>query len=100
AISGPIAGLNVPTSGTNSLTIGGTPTATGTETFTVTATDTAGATTSSNYTLTINPALALSPATLPGVNLNTAYSQTIKATGGLGDKTLAATNISNPIPGL
>ena len=37
--SEPDPGLNVPGSGTGSLLISGTPTASGTETFTVTATD-------------------------------------------------------------
>jgi len=50
----PIAGLTVPTSGSNSLTITGTPTAVGTETFTVTATDSQGNTTSINYSITVN----------------------------------------------
>ena len=45
-VSGAIKGLTVPSSGTGSLAISGTPTATGTETFTVTATDSAGDTAS------------------------------------------------------
>jgi len=48
-IANAIAGLTVPTSGTNTLAITGTPKATGTETFTVTATDAGGAKTSTNY---------------------------------------------------
>jgi hypothetical protein len=48
-IQNPISGLNVPTSGTGSLNITGTPTAAGSETFTVTATDTAGDTTTGTY---------------------------------------------------
>jgi hypothetical protein len=53
-IKGAIAGLNVPTSGTGSLLISGTPTKTGTETFTVTATDSLGVKSSTNYSITIN----------------------------------------------
>jgi hypothetical protein len=53
----PIAGLKIPRSGINSLTIGGTPTATGTETFTVTAIDAAGGKTTTNYSITVNPAV-------------------------------------------
>ena len=49
-----IAGLVVPTSGTNTLNITGTPTATGTETFTVTATDSLGDTATINYSITVN----------------------------------------------
>ena len=50
-----IAGLTIQRSGTNNLTIGGTPRATGTETFTVTATDVLGDTTTANYSITVNP---------------------------------------------
>ena len=53
-IQGAIKGLTVPTSGTGSLTISGTPKATGTETFTVTATDSLGVSASTNYSITIN----------------------------------------------
>ena len=48
-----IAGLNVPSSGTNTLVITGLPTATGTETFTVTATDQAGGTTQTSFSIAI-----------------------------------------------
>jgi len=99
-IANPIAGLAVPSSGTNALGIAGTPTATGTETFTVTATDASGATTSTDYSITINPAVTLSPATLPAATSTTAYNQTITASGGSGDKALAVTNIANAIAGL
>ena len=82
-IQNAIPGLNVPVSGNNVLTIGGTPTATGTETFTVTATDSLGASTFTNYSITINTALAsLSPATLPGGDVGIAYSKTITTSGG------------------
>jgi len=53
-IQNAIAGLTVPASGSNSLTISGTPTATGTETFTVRATDSHGNTTSTNYSITVS----------------------------------------------
>jgi hypothetical protein len=53
-ISGPIAGLLVPTHGANSLTIAGTPSTAGIETFTLTATDEAGAVATTNYSITIN----------------------------------------------
>jgi hypothetical protein len=48
-----ISGLNVPASGTGSLLVSGTPTASGTETFTVTATDALGDTTFRNYSITV-----------------------------------------------
>jgi hypothetical protein len=95
-----IPGLTVPNSGTNSLTITGTPTATGTETFTVTATDQAGGTTSVNYSITVNSAVTLGPGSLPADTLQVAYNQTITASGGTGNKSLAVSNVQNAIPGL
>ena len=58
-VRGAIAGLNLPDSGTGSLTISGMPLAAGTETctVTVTATDSEGEQTSTNYTITVNPAV-------------------------------------------
>ncbi len=53
-IQNAIAGLIVPASGSNSLSITGTPTAIGTETFTVTATDAQGDKTSASYGITVN----------------------------------------------
>src|SRR5262249_3654149 len=58
-IQNAIAGLIVPTSGTNSLALTGTPTATGTETFTVTATDSLGVSTTNTFVVTINPAISV-----------------------------------------
>ena len=59
SIQNAIPGLNVPLSGTNALTITGTPTATGTENFTVTATDMlGGATTPTLYSITVTLPLA------------------------------------------
>ena len=99
-IQNAIAGLVLPASGSNSLTISGTPTAAGTETFTVTATDTLGATTSTNYSITVNPAVALGPASLPADTVNVAYNQTITASGGTGTITLTTSNLQGSIPGL
>ena len=90
----------MPASGSDTLSITGTPAATGTETFTVTATDTLGATTSTDYSITVNPAVALGPASLPADTVNVAYNQTITASGGTGTDTLAVTDIQNPIAGL
>ena len=99
-IQNAIPGLVVPATGSNSLSITGTPTAAGTETFTITATDTLGATTSHNYSITVDPAVSLSPASLPADAVNVAYNQTLTASGGTGTKTLAISNIQNAIPGL
>ena len=97
-IQGPIPGLTVPSSGTGSLVIGGTPTAAGTETFTVTATDSVGATTTTNYSITVNAAPSLSPATLPADTIGVAYDQTITASGGTGTLALVVSNIQGPSP--
>jgi hypothetical protein len=99
-IENAIPGLIVPSSGTDSLAIGGTPTATGTEVFTVTATDTLSNTTTTTYSITVNPGLTLSQTSLPADTVNLPYNQSIQATGGTGAVTLAVSNIANAIPGL
>jgi hypothetical protein len=99
-ISGAIPGLVVPATATNFLIISGIPTAPGTETFTLTVTDTVGATATANYSITINPAIVLNPAALQGDDTGFAYSQTITATGGTGDKTLTVSNVQAAIPGI
>ncbi|OOY18252.1 hypothetical protein BMI85_04840 [Thioclava sp. DLFJ4-1] len=78
------AGVNLTTSGT----LKGTPTAGGTFSFTVKATDSSTGTGSpanatKTYTLTVNqPTISVAPTTLPDAAQNTAYSQTITASGG------------------
>ena len=101
-ISGAIKGLTVPSSGTGSLTISGTPTATGTETFTVTATDPAGDTASANYSITVNPALTFSVAALPATAENVAIDWGIGASGGTGGfgATLFSASVTSAIPGI
>ena len=75
-ITNPIPGLILPSSGTTSLALSGTPTAAGTETFTVTATDSLGATTSANYSITVrNPV-----PTLSNVSINSAVDLGNQAT--------------------
>ena len=99
-IQNTVAGLIVPTVGTNTLIITGTPTAAGTETFTVTATDSFGATTSATYSVTVNAPVTLNPLTLPDDTATVPYSQTITARGGTGNITLTVSNIQNPVAGL
>ena len=100
-IQNAIAGLTVPSGGTGSLVVSGTPTAAGTETFTVTATDSLGATTTTDYSITVSSAaLSLAPATLPADTIGVAYNQTITASGGTGTLTLAISNIQGAIAGL
>jgi hypothetical protein len=54
-IQGTVPGLVVSPTGTNTLTITGTPLTTGTETFVVTATDTAGTTATTTYSIDVSP---------------------------------------------
>lgn len=79
-------------------TLSGTPTAAGVFTFQVKAADSSTGTgapfskTTANLTLTIAaPTIALAPGTLPGGTANTAYSQTITASGGTAPYTYAET---------
>jgi hypothetical protein len=97
-----VAGFSVPTSGTGSLTISGTPAATGTESFTVTATGANGQQKSNAYNISVNPTVTLSPtaSNLPADMVGVAYSRTISASGGTGTVTLAVSNpLVNGTPG-
>ncbi len=76
-IQNPVVGLILPSTGSNSLTIGGTPTATGTETFTVTATDAAGDTTTANYSVSVNKANQAINFTAPTSPITFAPNETI-----------------------
>jgi hypothetical protein len=63
--------------------ISGTPTTAGTSTFTVRATDHLGQTATQSLSITVHPApLSITTTTLPNGTVNTAYSQTVSATGG------------------
>lgn len=94
-----IPGLIVPSSGTGSLAITGTPAATGTETFTVTATDALGDATTTNYSITVNPAVTLGSLPVTGT-AGVAYSNNITVSGGTGNVSLAVSNIEDPLAGL
>src|SRR5439155_24604750 len=85
-IQTPVAGLVIPGSGVDTLTISGTPVVTGTETFTVTVTDSVGSSTSANLRITVNSRLRITTTTIDpfaSVN-NSAYNQAIATTGGTG----------------
>jgi large repetitive protein len=70
--------------------ISGTPTTSGSFNFTVTAKDGDGFTGSKAYSLTVSaPTIMVSPATLPAATAETAYSQTLIASGGTGSYTYA-----------
>ncbi|NTI26448.1 tandem-95 repeat protein [Rhizobium rhizogenes] len=86
------AGLTLSSAGA----LSGTPTAGGTFNFTITATDsstgTGPFTGSRAYSLVVSaPTISISPATLPTVALNSAYSQTVTASGGLAPYSLSVT---------
>ncbi|HTW46492.1 MAG TPA: putative Ig domain-containing protein [Acidobacteriaceae bacterium] len=64
--------------------IAGTPTTPGTSNFTVKVTDSASNTSTANLSITINAAtLVVSTTSLPSGTVNSAYSQTLQATGGV-----------------
>lgn len=68
--------------------LSGTPTAAGTFNFTIRVTDTSNVSHTRAYTFTIAPpTLVMSPATLPEPVVNTAYSQSLTTSGGLGGYT-------------
>jgi hypothetical protein len=75
----------------------GTATALGSASFTVTATDAHGCTASAAYTLDVTcGAVALAPGSLPNGTQNSAYGQTIAASGGTGPSTFAVTGGTLP----
>ncbi|MGD7246808.1 putative Ig domain-containing protein [Ralstonia pseudosolanacearum] len=87
------AGLSLSSAGV----LSGTPTAGGSFGFTITATDANSFTASRAYSITIGAAtVALNPATVPGATLNTAYSQTFTASGGIGPYTYAVASGTLP----
>ena len=91
-VGGSVPGLSFDVS---SLILSGTPTTAGTYTLTIQAADSAGLTARRAVTITIAPA-GLSITTsreLPGVVLNSAYQQTLTATGGAPPYTWTATGL-------
>ncbi len=79
------AGLTLGGSTTNSVTLSGTPTAAVSKTFIIQITDAASQSGNQAYTVTIGnpPAPSITTTSLPNGAVNTAYNQTIQATGGL-----------------
>lgn len=63
----------------------------------ITAADQNQASTSTSYTVAVNPPVTLSPTALPAGLVGAAYSQTITASGGSGDRTLTYT-VSGTVP--
>ena len=100
-IQNAVPGINLPSSGTGSITISGTPTAPGTETFTIMATNSAGLTAPpQNFTLTVVPHVSVSPSNCPTFIESTPASCTLTASGGVGVITLSVSNVQNAVPGL
>ncbi|MCX6847408.1 MAG: putative Ig domain-containing protein [Verrucomicrobia bacterium] len=78
-------------------TLSGTPTSTATANFTITATDANGCTGTRTYALTpACPTITVSPSTLPNGMVNSAYSQTITSTGGVGTVTFSISSGTLP----
>jgi hypothetical protein len=88
-------GLTITGSGTNTITVSGTPTSAGTVTFTVTPTDSFGTGTPKVYSFVVNPPVSLTPAALPAGQVGTAYNKTITPTGGTAPVTLTVSNVTN-----
>ncbi|WP_395742930.1 beta strand repeat-containing protein [Prosthecobacter sp.] len=87
------AGLSLSSSGVFS----GTPTSTASATFIVTATDANGCPGSRTYSMTpACPTITVSPASLPNGTVNSAYSQTVTSSGGVGAVTFAVSSGSLP----
>ena len=76
--------------------ISGTPIATGATTFTMQAMDLIASTSAKTLTMTVNPRLTVSTSTLPASSVNTVYSQTITATGGVNPYTWSISSGSLP----
>jgi len=88
------AGLSL-TAGTGAIT--GTPTATGTSSFTVLATDTVSATATKALSIIVTAApLSITTTSLPGGTVNSAYNQTLSATGGVTPYTWSISSGSLP----
>jgi len=77
--------------------ISGAPTTDSTYAFTITATDSASSTGSQGYSVVISGSLPISPTALPAGTLNTAYSQIIKASGGIAPYNYAVTSGALPM---
>jgi hypothetical protein len=81
-------------------TLQGTPVTPGTYTFTVRATDANGCSGVREYTIIVScPVITLNPAALPGAVVNTPYSQSFTATGGIGPYTFTKSG-GTPPPGM
>lgn len=94
----PPAGLTLSSGGL----LTGTPTAAGTYNFTVTATDSGGNTGLRPYSLVVQPGavLTVAPPTLPNAVEDSAYSQTITASGGTGTGYSFAVTAGSLPPGI
>lgn len=80
------AGIAI-SSGTPAATLSGTASVNGNFSFDVEVSDSAGNTAMASLTLHVDPELLITTSTLPDGQINTAYSETVSATGGTGSAT-------------
>jgi hypothetical protein len=80
----------------NQVTISGTPMATGTVSFTVNVTDHAGVMLSQMYSINVTSTPVISPLSLPVLDVNQLYNQTITVTGGAQPYTTFSVNPFSP----
>jgi CSLREA domain-containing protein len=99
-VQNPIAGINIPSSGTGTLAFTGTPTASGTSTFTITASNGVSPNATQNFTLTVVPPPSFSSTSSTTFIAGTPGSFSVTTTGGVGALTLAVSNIQSAIPGV
>lgn len=76
--------------------LSGTPSATGSFTFEVTATDTSSSSGAKSFTVNVANPVTVSTSSLPGATLNSAYSQSLAASGGTSTYTWSVTSGSLP----
>jgi hypothetical protein len=77
--------------------ISGTPTASGTFPFELMVTDNNANTATGTLSITVGGNIVITPATLPNASVNTAYSQTLSATGGTAPYTWTVSAGSLPV---
>jgi hypothetical protein len=93
-------GLSLSSSKTNSVQITGKPTVAGGFTFTITVTDAAGFSSSEQFTVVVSSLVITTTSPLPPAMINTAYTVTFAATGGVTPLNWTVASGSTLPPGL